>query len=147
MVRRCAAEQPPESVIATLASDAAALKTWRPGTVLLSEFVRTLPETFAAETAPPSLDRSFELYDEVVGAIPDDLKPAPDRNGLDTSYVTCVRPLWSSFQQPINRYLAAKAFASWTAYQGRGVSAIVRGLEAALALVRIEACRQCRGWP
>jgi hypothetical protein len=55
-----------------------------------------------------------------------------------------VRPEWSEFHRPINRYLAAKAFASWTAYQGRGLATIVRGLEAALALVRIEASRQCR---
>jgi hypothetical protein len=40
--------------------------------------------------------------------------------------------------------VAAKAFASWTAYQGRGVATIVRGLEAALAIVRVEAARQCR---
>lgn len=31
-----------------------------------------------------------------------------------------------------------------TAYQGRGVLTIVRGLDAALALVRVEAARQCR---
>ena len=37
--------------------------------------------------------------------------------------------------------VAAKAFASWTAYQGRGVATIVRGLEAAVALVRVEAAR------
>jgi hypothetical protein len=52
--------------------------------------------------------------------------------------------MWESFQRPLNRYLAAKAFASWTAYQGRGLSTIVRGLQAALALVRIEASRRCR---
>jgi hypothetical protein len=44
----------------------------------------------------------------------------------------------------LRNYAAAKAFASWTAYQGRGVASIVRGLEAALALVRVEAARQCR---
>jgi hypothetical protein len=44
----------------------------------------------------------------------------------------------------LKRYLASKAFASWTAYQGRGVLSVVRGLEAALALVRVEAARQCR---
>ena len=45
---------------------------------------------------------------------------------------------------PLKRYLANKAFASWTAYQGAGILSIVRGLEAALALVRMEAARQCR---
>ena len=39
---------------------------------------------------------------------------------------------------------AARAFANWTAYQGRGVLSIVRGLEAALALARVEAARECR---
>ena len=52
--------------------------------------------------------------------------------------------MWEAFQRPVNRYLAAKAFASWTAYQGRGLATIVRGLESALALVRLEASRQCR---
>ena len=57
---------------------------------------------------------------------------------------TYVRDAWHEFRAPVNRFLAAKAFASWTAYQGRGVKTIVRGLEAALALVRVEAARQCR---
>ena len=49
-----------------------------------------------------------------------------------------------TFPRRSRDYVAAKAFASWTAYQGRGVATIVRGLEAALALVRVEAARQCR---
>jgi hypothetical protein len=48
------------------------------------------------------------------------------------------------FYAPLNRFIATKAFASWTAYQGRGVLTIVRGLEAALALVRVESARLCR---
>ena len=55
-----------------------------------------------------------------------------------------VVPEWEAWQAPLRRYLAAKAFANWTAYQGRGVLSIVRGLEAALAFVRVEAARQCR---
>ena len=144
MVGRCSADQAPESVVATLAEDAASLRTWRPGAGTLAAFVTQLPAAFVPVAAPQSLDGSFHLYDEVVTAIPDDLKPSSDRAGLDAAYAAHVRPVWSSFQRPINRYLAAKAFASWTAYQGRGVAAIVRGLEAALALVRIEASRQSR---
>jgi hypothetical protein len=55
-----------------------------------------------------------------------------------------VRDAWPSFSRPLRHYVAAKAFASWTAYQGRGVATIVRGLEAALSLARVEAARQCR---
>ena len=55
-----------------------------------------------------------------------------------------MQPAWPEFSRPLRYYVAAKAFASWTAYQGRGVATIVRGIEAALALVRVEAARQCR---
>ena len=77
-------------------------------------------------------------------AVPDDLRPVADESGLEDSYDACVRAVWASFTVPLNRYLAAKAFASWTAYQGRGIATIVRSLEVALALVRVEASRQCR---
>jgi hypothetical protein len=72
------------------------------------------------------------------------LKPEPDEEGLDQAFAVFVRPRWARFHAPVNRYIAAKAFACWTAYQGRGVATIVRGLEAAVALVRVEASRQCR---
>ena len=55
-----------------------------------------------------------------------------------------MRPSWGGWSRPLRHYVAAKAFASWTAYQGRGLRSIVRGLEAAVALVRVEASRQCR---
>jgi hypothetical protein len=76
--------------------------------------------------------------------VPDDLKPDPDEAGLDEAMHRYVAQEWTRFHAPVNRYLAAKAFASWTAYQGRGIRTIVRGLDAALALVRVEAARQCR---
>jgi hypothetical protein len=97
-----------------------------------------------AAPAPATFAESLDLRSEVVAAIPDDLKPGADEHGLEAAFRAYVQPMWDAFQRPINRYLAAKAFASWTAYQGRGLSTIVRGLEAALALVRIEASRRCR---
>ena len=144
MVRRCAADALPESVVATLAADAARLRIWRPGGVSLTEAIHLLPEALTAAASPSSLADSHDLRSEVVDAIPDDLKPAPDEAGLEEAYRDHVRPSWSAFARPINRYLAAKAFASWTAYQGRGLATIVRGLDAALALLRIESARQCR---
>ena len=145
MVRRCAADVSPEAVVATLASDVAQLRTWRPGgTATVADAIGQLPGTFVSVSLPASLDASWRLRDEVVAAIPEDLKPRPEDDRLDGAYADFVRPMWRVFQRPVNRYLAAKAFASWTAYQGRGLATIVRGLEAALALVRIEASRRCR---
>jgi hypothetical protein len=145
MVGRCAdVQERPESVLATLMRDADLLRRWRPGTVTLSEAVWELPSDIVDAASDAALGSSLRLRDEVMGAVPDELKPAADEAGLEDAWTRYVRAQWDHSRAPINRFLAAKAFASWTAYQGRGVKTIVRGLEAALALVRVESARQCR---
>ena len=144
MVRRCAAAASAESVLATLALDARELRAWRPGARTLGEAIGALPADIVAAPEHAGLAGSLRLRAEVITAVPEDLTPAPDESGLEEAYRRRVHPEWNRFHAPLNRYLAAKAFASWTAYQGRGVAAIVRGLESALALVRVEAARQCR---
>ena len=145
MVMRCAdGDRGPDSVVATLERDARQLGTWKPGRMTLAEAVRDLPAHPAQVPAPQSLDHALALYEQVMQAVPDDLQPPPDGHGLDVAFAEFVRPMWPRFFVPLNRYVAAKAFASWTAYQGRGVASIVRGLEAALAVVRVESSRQCR---
>jgi Fe-S-cluster containining protein len=134
----------PETVVATLERDARVLRTWKPGAVSLVDAVRSLSSDPEHDQAPVDLDGSLALFAQVMQAVPDDLRPRADEDGLDTAFASHVRCSWSRFYVPLNRYLAAKAFASWTAYQGRGVLSIVRGLEAALAVVRIEAARLCR---
>jgi hypothetical protein len=145
MVGRCAdVEQQPESVLATLMRDADVLRRWRPGAITLSEAVWELPRDEVDAVPEARLEPSLRLRDEVIGAVPDDLKPPPDEAGLEDAWTTHGQAAWNDYRAPLNRFLAAKAFASWTAYQGRGVKTIVRGLEAALALVRVESARQCR---
>ncbi len=145
MVARCAATGfGPESVLATLAKDVRLLRRWKPNGDTLSQSIATLPSDGADAAPPLTLDWSLQLHDQVMAAIPDDLKPASDTEGLESAFHGHVQPTWKAMSAPIKRYLAAKAFASWTAYQGRGIATIVRGLEAALALVRVEAARQCR---
>jgi hypothetical protein len=144
MVARCAAAGSPESALATLARDARQLRDWRPGPITLAGAIATLPASEVEMEPHQSLSPSLELRADVIAAVPDDLKPEPDESGLEEAYCSYVARVWDTFADAIGRYLAAKAFASWTAYQGRGVATIVRGLEAALALVRIEAARRCR---
>jgi Fe-S-cluster containining protein len=145
MVARCAAlTRRPESVVATLVRDARALGGWRPGRTSLPEAVGELPADFVDASLPSSLVPSLALHSEVIQAVPDEFRPEPDEAGLEDAFLASVREPWDSFRAPLDRYLAGKAFASWTAYQGRGVATIVRGLEAALALVRVESARQCR---
>jgi hypothetical protein len=110
----------------------------------LAEAVAALPATEVARAAPESLASSLVLHAEVVAAMPDDLRPESDEHDLEDAFEQWVRDEWHEFRAPLNRYLAGKSFASWSAYQGRGVATIVRGLEAALAVVRVEASRECR---
>jgi Fe-S-cluster containining protein len=145
MVNRCARPTAsPESVIATLRRDALALRQWKPGGGSLAHGVDSLPRGCVDAPSPETLAPSLALHREVMKAVPDDLRPQLDEAGLDEAYLVRVRPAWAAFRVPLNRYLAAKAFASWTAYQGRGIATIVRGLEAALAVVRVESSRGCR---
>jgi len=145
MVARFAeVDRRPASVIATLWRDAQLLTEWRPGAISIAEAVECLPREYVDLEEETGVSRSLRRHAEVIAAVPDDLKPAADEGGLDTATHAYVEPAWAAFHAPINRYLAAKAFASWTSYQGRGIRTIVRGIEAALALVRVEASRQCR---
>ena len=145
MVRRCADEaSTPESVVATLARDAASLQDFDPSRERLIDRIEGLPGDVVQAAGPALLGSSLEHFARVMTAVPDELRPEPDEEGLEPAYAAYVRPLWSQWHAPLRRYLAAKAFANWTAYQGRGLRAIVEGLDAALALVRVEAARQCR---
>jgi hypothetical protein len=145
MVSRCSADATsPEGVIATLERDARLLRRYRPDDGPIDRFVATLPPDSVAASVPCSLTDSLARFDEAIAAVPDDMKPAPDEKDLPEVYEHLVKHEWARWHRPLRRYLASKAFASWTAYQGRGVLSVVRGLEAALALVRVEAARECR---
>jgi hypothetical protein len=144
MVARCALPLSPESVIGTLARDARVLRAFEPGNGSLVAAVADVPTQAVDTPGELSLDTSLLLHAEVMKAVPDDVRPEPDTDGLQEAFERLVVPEWASWHGPLRNFLAAKAFANWTAYQGRGVLSIVRGLEAALAFVRIEASRECR---
>ena len=67
--------------------------------------------------------------------------PPPDR--LDAIDARRVAPAWPRFSQPLRNFLAAHAFGNWCAFNGVGLRTVVRSLEVALAVVRVEAARVC----
>lgn len=146
MVARCAAagDASPESVLATLERDARLLRRYQPDDGTIEQAVARLPADLVPASPIADLAESLARFAEAVTAAPDDMKPPADEEGLTDAYADLVRHQWARWHAPLKRYLAAKAFASWTAYQGRGVLTVVRGLEASLSLVRVEAARQCR---
>jgi hypothetical protein len=143
-VRRCADAVTPESALATLQRDAMCLRAWTPEGPTMSDLVDALPAAPVEAGMSTNLTSSLDACARTMAAVPDDLRPDPDEHGLEDAFERFVAPAWPAWSQPLRQYLAAKAFASWTAYQGRGLLTIVQGLQVALALVRVEAARACR---
>jgi hypothetical protein len=115
-----------------IASAAERLRSWTPAQGSMSDVVE---ESFAKSDAT-----ALRLYDSIAArayaivhaTIPTDLQsgapPAPMAATLSDSDRQRV-------DRAVRRYLAAKAFGTWTAYQGRGVRTLVAELVLAHALV------------
>lgn len=134
----------PEGVIATLDRDARQLRRHLRATGSIADAVAALPQAIVQAASHRTLDTSLAIYADLLKAVPADMMPEPDETGLDLAYANGVSDQWQEWRLPLTRFVATKAFASWTAYQGSGVLTIVRGLDAALGLVRVEAARQVR---
>jgi len=145
MVARCSETTwSPEQVVGVLERDARSLRAFTPTDGPLASAVENLRSRGVDDAPHVTLEASLLLHAEVLAAVPEDVRPEPDIEGLEEAFQLAVVPEWASWSLPLRRYLAARAFANWTAYQGRGLLTIVRGLEAALGFVRVEAARECR---
>ncbi len=84
------------------------------------------------------------LFEQARAAVPPPWSwpEAPDH--LEDSWYSLVAPGWFKFEDALTRYAAAKAYASWSLYLGKGVEAAAHTARIAHAVVRIEAARQCR---
>jgi Fe-S-cluster containining protein len=83
------------------------------------------------------------LFDRARAAVPAPWAwpEAPDH--LDGVWYTLVAPRWARFDDVLDRYAAAKVFASWSLYLGNGLEAAAQTARIAAAVLRIEAARQC----
>jgi hypothetical protein len=87
--------------------------------------------------------RSGAAYHLVTSAVPDGLAPPEwPVQAMDSDSIL-VAPHWSRAAPVVLRYLATKAFASWTAYQGRGVRTQIAELFLTASILRIECARAC----
>lgn len=64
----------------------------------------------------------------------------PDVDALDRAFVA---PEWPAATAIVRRYLAAKAFGAWVTYQADAARGLVRWLQLAHDVLRVEAARAC----
>jgi hypothetical protein len=97
-----------DAVLADLWRDLAIVQQWRPGRVSLQDKIARLSQSLPGSTSVPAT------------SVPTTSVPA-------TSVPT---------ERVIRRYLAARAFGSWMAYQGTNVAAVLAGVALSLAVLR-----------
>ncbi len=118
------------------------VRQWRPAEGPLAEHV---DRAFAVDPAPPAAsDGGYARAMGTLRAIVADgareaLAPI---DGFEEHWRRRCAPVFAAFDRPMKHFLAARLFAAWVAYQGRGLRSVVEWLRTAAALVRHHAVRQ-----
>lgn len=138
----------PTIALARLERDVEMLVRWTPADGALVDRVARLsaqPDGWPRES--PARDAevadAVERFDSVRQAVvpPMTWDEAPD--DLESLWRRMVGPTWPSVGPIVGRYLAARAFGSWVAYQGNGLAAVVQSLRASLGVLQVESARAC----
>jgi hypothetical protein len=136
------------ATLAGLADTAERLRRWTPACGAMSEWTRAV-----LNGAARAGDRAaLQPYARFTGAAAFLRAASTVASGLDAPRLPedlaridaeWVEPRWPASASVILRYLGARAFASWTAYQARGIRAQIAELVVALAVLRVECGRAC----
>lgn len=142
MVATLASGGQPESMLARLRRDAETIRRWQPADGVLVDHVTEVCANGSgrAVAETPQIDIA-ELDLDVRRCVPHHVEVFVPSLDFDRVWKTFVAADWPAMRGPVGRYLAARAFASWAAYQGHGLRTVVRSLEAALAVLKMETAR------
>lgn len=134
-----------DATLQRLASAAERLRCWTPADGSMLDWTHRVLDGDGIANGDSSCVRrsSIDAYDLVTRAVPDGLNPPPRPTRLDEIDPLFVAPHWKEVAPVVLRYVATKAFASWTAYQGRGVRTQVAELFLAAGVLRVECARAC----
>ncbi len=143
-----------DAAVAHIASIAEHLRAWRANDgPLIAAFARAVDAAHAASAVasaaqminlinlPLALRLDADVRAAVPAGVPCDAAPA-DASNIMEAHERWIAPAWPALTRPLCRYVAAKLFANWCWYQGQGLRTLMRSLQAALAVLRVEAARQ-----
>jgi len=105
--------------------------------------VRWLGGAGADAVAPLEWREAVRRFEMARSAVPSPHAWAGVPDGAERAWAALVTPYWPGFARVVGRYLAAKLFASWAAYLGDGLPAVLRGVEQARAVLQVECARHC----
>jgi Fe-S-cluster containining protein len=137
-----------ESALAAIALAAEHARTWTPAQGSLEAHVARAADTALSaavgHTPTGPIPGATALAHEVWASIPAPFRAPSPVDDFTGAWNALVAVSWLDMARPVRHYLAARAFASWIAYQGGGVRTAVHALRAALALLQVECVRQCQ---
>lgn len=135
-----------DATLGRLAGAAERLRAWTPDLGPLEEWTTavvgsTSSCTMPAFYAPYSRADAFTI---AAACVPEGLDAPTMPDALDDADADLVAPAWDAMAPLVLRYIAAKAFASWSAYQARGVRTHMAELLVSTAVLRVECVRACQ---
>jgi hypothetical protein len=129
----------PWHALDAIASATTALTAWSPGAGHLRDAVDgAFDDTRPRPT--PDIEPDVSLARLVLRAVPPELLPRSALFGYGSVDLDAARP----YGAVINRWLAARLFGTWIAYQADGLDVLVRYLRACLSVLLVEMGRECR---
>ncbi len=141
----------PEAALAEVSAFTERARTWTPREGDLCEAIARAGPRGGSSTAgtgggqdhgqgAPQLACDYEV---VRASVPHGIATPPPPDRLDAIDARWVARTWPQFSKQLRNVLAAHAFGNWCAYHGSGLRTVVRSLEVALSVVRVEAARLC----
>ena len=140
----------PEQAVVRLAADARRLAAWSPasGTSLaaaVAELEACGHHDDGSVTAAGLADPRTWLawFERAAGTCRGAWLAADPPSAMADLDARFVRPAWPRHAPAVRRYLAAKAFASWIAYQADAAVSLAAWLTLCLGVLRVECARAC----
>jgi hypothetical protein len=138
---------PVDTTLARVAATAEELRAWSVERGALLDWTTGVLKRQGC--APGSAARMYEqfltpaAFLQVAATVPGGLDSPGLPADLAAADAALVEPVWATWTPAVLRYLGARAFASWTAYQSRGVRTQVAELFVAAGVLRTECVRAC----
>jgi len=137
IVSTLAGDAPVADQLAQIANAAETLRAWTPDGGAFTDWAIRAVETATADPTALQLYRAMrtaDAYDALRQFVPATLDAPPPRRALGSSSLHD----WNGEARAVRRYLASKAFASWSAYESRGIRTLVAELLVSEVVLRAE---------
>ncbi len=140
----------PSAALQRIAAAAEELRAWTPARgdfAAWTDSVLARTTLDAGESAALTMYRDYadiKAYGQVLDTVPVGVTAPSPPDDADDAFARWAAAGWAQ-ERAVRRYLAAKAFGSWAAYEANGVRVLVAELVLSEMVLRTEVARACAG--